>query len=107
MDFGLSEEQEMIVQTFRSFVENEIYPHEDLVERTGEVPADMLAAGPPLVYAAIKEIVREAEDMKFHDAMERITKSQFATVATLYNSEDQLEGARAFAEKRDPVWKGR
>ena len=41
MDFGLSEEQEMIVQTVRSFVEKEIYPHEDLVERTGEVPAEI------------------------------------------------------------------
>ena len=69
--------------------------------------ADELAAGPPLVFAAIKEIVREAEDMKFQDAMNRITKSQFQTVETLYRSHDQLEGARAFAEKRDPVWKGR
>jgi len=25
----------------------------------------------------------------------------------LYRSEDQLEGARAFSEKRDPVWKGK
>ncbi len=69
--------------------------------------ADMLAAGPPLVYAAIKEVVREAEDMKFQDALNKITKSQFKTVETLYRSEDQLEGARAFAEKRDPVWKGK
>ena len=33
MQFGLTEEQEMIVSTVRSFVENEIYPHEALVER--------------------------------------------------------------------------
>ncbi len=44
MDFGLSDEQEMIVSTVRSFVENEIYPHEDLVERTGEVPTDVAEA---------------------------------------------------------------
>jgi crotonobetainyl-CoA hydratase len=68
--------------------------------------AEELAAGPPLVFAAIKEIVREAEDMKFQDALNRITKSQFVTVETLYRSEDQKEGARAFAEKRDPVWQG-
>jgi len=41
MHFGLTEEQEMIVSTVRSFVEKEIYPHEDLVERTGEVPPDL------------------------------------------------------------------
>ena len=38
MHFGLSEEQQMIVDTVRSFVENEIYPYEDEVEKTGEVP---------------------------------------------------------------------
>ncbi len=41
MDFGLSEEQEMIVETVRSFVETEIYPYENEVERTGIVPPDL------------------------------------------------------------------
>ena len=41
MQYGLNEEQEMIVSTVRKFVETEIYPHEELVERTGDVPADI------------------------------------------------------------------
>ena len=44
MFFGLTDEQEMIVSTVRSFVENEIYPHEAEVERTGEVPQDVAEA---------------------------------------------------------------
>lgn len=41
MDFGLSDEQEMIVSTVRSFVEKEIYPHEAEVERTGLMPLEL------------------------------------------------------------------
>lgn len=41
MHFGLTEEQDMIVSTVRSFVENEIYPFEAEVERTGEVPEEV------------------------------------------------------------------
>jgi len=85
---------------------NEIVTADKLMDRAWEL-ARLLTSGPPLVYAAIKEIVREAEGSTFQTAMNKITKRQFATVDVLYSSEDQLEGARAFAEKRPPIWKGR
>ena len=43
MQYGLTDEQEMIATTVRGFVEKEIYPHEELVERSGEVPAEIAA----------------------------------------------------------------
>ncbi|MEZ5934281.1 MAG: carnitinyl-CoA dehydratase [Alphaproteobacteria bacterium] len=84
---------------------NHLQPQDGLLEKAREM-ARTLASGPPLVYAAIKEIVRDAEDSKFQDCMNRITRRQLKTVDTLYASDDNLEGAKAFAEKRDPIWRG-
>jgi len=85
---------------------NRIIPAVDLMAEAWTL-ARLLESGPPLVYAAIKEIVRDAEDSGFQDSMNRITQRQLASVDVLYGSEDNLEGAKAFAEKRDPVWKGK
>lgn len=57
MQFGLTEEQQMIVDTVRSFVENEIYPHEELVEKTGTVPEDIA-----------QELTRKCIDSGFYAA---------------------------------------
>ena len=85
---------------------NQIHPAGDLMDKAWAL-ARLLASGPPLVYAAIKEVVRDAEGSKFQDAMNRVTQRQLRTVDVLYGSEDNKEGALAFAEKRDPVWKGK
>lgn len=42
MHFGMTEEQQMIVDTTKAFVEKELYPHEDLVERTGHLPMEII-----------------------------------------------------------------
>jgi crotonobetainyl-CoA hydratase len=95
-----------VAEAHRWGLVNEVYPADRLGERVREVAAQ-LAAGPPLVYAAIKEVLRESQRLTFAEAIRRIGAGEFPTVATLYSSEDQLEGARAFAEKRRPDWKGR
>jgi crotonobetainyl-CoA hydratase len=85
---------------------NEILPADRLLPRAREL-ARLLADGPPLVFAAIKETLRRTEGLPFQAAMDLVTRKQLPTVKRLYKSEDQLEGARAFAEKRKPVWRGR
>lgn len=41
MDFSLTEEQELLYDTVRSFTERELIPHEEALERTGELPREL------------------------------------------------------------------
>jgi enoyl-CoA hydratase len=65
--------------------------------------AEQIAAGGPLALAATKRILRESVDWPESEFFER----QAEIADPVRDSEDAREGARAFAEKRDPVWRGR
>jgi crotonobetainyl-CoA hydratase len=67
--------------------------------------AQQLVAGPPLLFPAIKQLLRHTETIPEHQAFE--LHDNLHAVQQVIRSEDLKEGARAFAEKRPPVWKGK
>jgi crotonobetainyl-CoA hydratase len=67
--------------------------------------AQQLAAGPPLLFPAIKQLLRHTEMIPEHQAFE--LHDSLHAVQQVVRSEDLKEGARAFTEKRPPVWKGK
>ena len=106
MDLLLTGRWMEVAEAHQRGLVNEIHARDKLMLRAREL-ARRLASGPPLVFAAIKEVVRETQDMPFEEALLRIRQRRFRSVDVLYSSADHLEGARAFAEKRAPIWKGR
>ena len=67
-----------------------------------ELAGKLLANG-PLALVAAKRVASESRDWPEAEMFQR----QTAYTAEVFASEDAKEGARAFAEKRAPVWKGR
>lgn len=66
-----------------------------------------VAAGAPLALRAIKEVTSVAETAGVEDGFDLMRSGQLPGYQAMLDSQDALEGPRAFAEKRDPIWLGR
>ena len=81
---------------------NEVVPAEDLMSAARRW-ADQILECAPLSVRASKESALRGLDLPLEQAM----SAHYDQVHALIKSEDFIEGPRAFAEKRPPVWKGR
>ena len=83
---------------------NHVVPKGESMRKAREI-ARQLADGPPLLFPAIKQLLRHTEMVPEHEAFE--LHDSLDLVQRVIRSEDLKEGTRAFAEKRKPNWQGR
>jgi crotonobetainyl-CoA hydratase len=83
---------------------NHVVPKGQAMTKAREI-ARQLADGPPLLFPAIKQLLRHTEMVAEHEAFE--LHDALSLVQQVIRSEDLKEGTRAFTEKRKPKWTGR
>jgi crotonobetainyl-CoA hydratase len=83
---------------------NHVVPRGSSLAKARQI-AQQLVEGPPLLFPAIKQLLRHSEMVGEHEAFE--LHDSLSRVQAVLRSEDLKEGARAFTEKRKPVWQGK
>ena len=83
---------------------NHVVPRGESLRKARDI-ARQLADGPPLLFPAIKQLLRHSEMVPEHEAFE--LHDSLDLVQQVIRSDDLKEGTRAFTEKRKPRWTGR
>jgi enoyl-CoA hydratase/carnithine racemase len=69
--------------------------------------AGRIVAAAPLSTIAIKAVVAATQGLSIQDSYALMRSGTVPAYERMKKSDDYFEGARAFAEKRAPVWSGR
>jgi crotonobetainyl-CoA hydratase len=85
---------------------NTVVAGAEVMDRARELAAEIVRAA-PLSIAAIMQTMRETEGMALAAAFSHLRSGEVEAYSRMLASEDAREGPKAFAEKREPVWKGR
>ena len=85
---------------------NAVVTADSLMDKAREY-ANLMIEAAPLSLAAVKELVRETAVLPVEACYSLMRSGQLAAYEAMLHSEDAIEGPKAFAEKRKPVWQGR
>jgi crotonobetainyl-CoA hydratase len=87
---------------------HKVVPQNRLMDEARALAAE-IAKGAPLALRALKEVLAAIDGMPLPQAMAKTKpgRSGLPLYERMMRSEDMQEGMRAFAEKREPRWKGK
>jgi crotonobetainyl-CoA hydratase len=85
---------------------NRVADREELMPTTRELAGEIVA-GAPLAVRATKAIVNATEELTAAEGYAALRAGMVQAYQRAIGSEDALEGPRAFAEGREPTWRGR
>jgi crotonobetainyl-CoA hydratase len=85
---------------------NQVVPVEELMQCASSMARQIVECA-PLSIGAVKEILRATESQSVVDAYRTLRSAALPTYRAMLSSDDAVEGPRAFAEKRQPVWSGK
>ncbi len=101
MEYLLTGKEMTAIEALELHLVNSVVPYAELDDAVNQLIDEIMACA-PLSVRATKEAAMQGLDLPLGQAL----RAQYPAVIAMANSEDAKEGPLAFAQRRDPIWKG-